>query len=234
VDNIFPHHENEIAQSECANGQTFVNYWLHCQHLVVDNKKMSKSLGNFHTLDDVLKRGFDPMAVRYLLISSHYRKLLNFTFANLEMAGQALNRIKNFVFFLKNVRNPGEATPEISALIAAGQSAFAENMADDFNVSGALAALFDSIHEINQKMNGLRQKDAANILAYIERLNTVLGVLDQGDAAPLAAAIEDKIAQREKARKEKDFARADAIRAELKDQGIVLLDTADGVKWKKE
>jgi cysteinyl-tRNA synthetase len=132
------------------------------------------------------------------------------------------------------VRNPGEATPEISALIAAGQSAFAENMADDFNVSGALAALFDSIHEINQKMNGLRQKDAANILAYIERLNTVLGVLDQGDAAPLAAAIEDKIAQREKARKEKDFARADAIRAELKDQGIVLLDTADGVKWKKE
>jgi cysteinyl-tRNA synthetase len=214
VDNIFPHHENEIAQSECANGQTFVNYWLHCQHLVVDNKKMSKSLGNFHTLDDVLKRGFDPMAVRYLLISSHYRKLLNFTFANLEMAGQALNRIKNFVFFLKNVRNPGEATPEISALIAAGQSAFAENMADDFNVSGALAALFDSIHEINQKMNGLRQKDAANILAYIERLNTVLGVLDQGDAAPLAAAIEDKIAQREKARKEKDFARADAIRAE--------------------
>jgi cysteinyl-tRNA synthetase len=234
VDNIFPHHENEIAQSECANGQTFVNYWLHCQHLVVDNKKMSKSLGNFHTLDDVLKRGFDPMAVRYLLISSHYRKLLNFTFANLEMAGQALNRIKNFVFFLKNVRNPGEATPEISALIAAGQSAFAENMADDFNVSGALAALFDSIHEINLKMNGLRQKDAANILAYIERLNTVLGVLDQGDAAPLAAAIEDKIAQREKARKEKDFARADAIRAELKDQGIVLLDTADGVKWKKE
>jgi cysteinyl-tRNA synthetase len=234
VDNIFPHHENEIAQSECANGQTFVKYWLHCQHLVVDNKKMSKSLGNFHTLADVLKRGFDPMAVRYLLISSHYRKLLNFTFANLEMAGQALSRIKNFVFSLKNVRNPGEATPEISALIAAGQSAFAENMADDFNVSGALAVLFDSIHEINQKMNGLRQKDAANILAYIERLNMVLGVLDQGDAAPLAAAIEDKIAQREKARKEKDFARADAIRAELKDQGIVLLDTADGVKWKKE
>jgi len=234
VDNIFPHHENEIAQSECANGQTFVNYWLHCQHLVVDNKKMSKSLGNFYTLGDLLQRGHDPMAVRYLLISSHYRKLLNFTFANLEMAGQALNRIKNFVFSLKNVRNPGKATPEISALLAASQSAFAENMADDFNVSGALGVLFDSIHEINQKMNDLRQNDAANILAYIERLNTVLGVLDQGDSAPLAAAIEGKIAQREKARKNKDFALADAIRAELKKQGIVLRDTPDGVKWKKE
>ena len=234
VDNIFPHHENEIAQSECANGQTFVNYWLHCQHLVVDNKKMSKSLGNFYTLSDLQQRGFDPMALRYLLISTHYRKLLNFTFENLEMAGQALNRIKNFVFSLKNVKLPGTATQEISALIVAGQSAFAENMADDFNVSGALGVLFDTIHAINQKMNDLCQKDAAAILAYIERLNTVLGVLEQEDAAPLAAAIEEKIARREKARQEKNFAQADAIRAELKKQGIALLDTADGVKWKKE
>ena len=124
VDNIFPHHENEIAQSECANGQTFVNYWLHCQHLIVDNKKMSKSLGNFHTLDDVLQRGFDPMAVRYLLISSHYRKLLNFSFDSLEMAAQALARIKNFVFSLKNIQTPGEDTPEIDGLIEASQNAF--------------------------------------------------------------------------------------------------------------
>jgi cysteinyl-tRNA synthetase len=234
VDNIFPHHENEIAQSECANGQKFVNYWLHCQHLIVDNKKMSKSLGNFHTLGDVLGRGFDRMAVRYLLISTHYRKLLNFSFENLEMAAQALARINNFVFSLKNVAKPGEADPEISALLAAGQSAFKENLADDFNVSGALGTFFDLIHAINQKMNDLSLKDATAILAHIDRLNTVLGILDQGDVAALDAAIEEKIAQREKARKEKDFARADAIRSELKARGIILLDTPGGVKWKKE
>ncbi|HUU05379.1 MAG TPA: cysteine--tRNA ligase [Patescibacteria group bacterium] len=234
VDNIFPHHENEIAQSECANGQTFVNYWLHCQHLVVDNKKMSKSLGNFYTLAELIERGFDPMAVRYLLISSHYRKLLNFTFANLEMAGQALNRIRNFIFSLKNVENPGEATSEISALIASSRNDFTENMADDFNISGALGVLFDFIHGINQEMNGLSQKDAAAILAFLKRLDTVLGVFEQEDAAPLAAAIEEKITRREAARKNKDFAQADAIRSELKQQGIALLDTPNGVKWKKE
>jgi cysteinyl-tRNA synthetase len=234
VDNIFPHHENEIAQSECANGQKFVNYWLHCQHLIVDNKKMSKSLGNFHTLGDVLRRGFDPMAIRYLLLSSHYRKLLNFSFDSLEMASQALNRIKNFVFSLNNIRRPGKATPEISALLAASQSAFTENLADDFNISGALGALFDLVHTVNQKMNDLSQKDAAAILTHIERLNTVLGILDQGDAAALDATIEGKIAQRENARKNRDFALADAIRNELKTQGIILLDTPDGVQWKKE
>jgi cysteinyl-tRNA synthetase len=234
VDNIFPHHENEIAQSECANGQTFVNYWLHCQHLVVDNKKMSKSLGNFYTLGDLLQRGFDPMVVRYLLISTHYRKLLNFTLENLEMAAQALSRVKNFVFSLKNVQVEGEADPELAAAVAASLSAFSANMADDFNVSGSLGVMFDLIHEVNPRMNALTQKDAANILACLQRLDSVLGVVGQGDSGPLAADIEEKIALREKARKEKDFARADAIRAELKKQGITLLDTPGGVKWKKE
>jgi cysteinyl-tRNA synthetase len=234
VDNIFPHHENEIAQSECANGQTFVNYWLHCQHLVVDNKKMSKSAGNFFTLRDLLQRGYDPLVIRYLLISSHYRKLLNFSFDSLEMASQALSRIKNFVFSLKNVKQPGAASPEITALLATSQRAFTENLADDFNISGALGILFDLIHAINQKMKDLSQKDSAAILACVERLNAVLGILDRGDSATLDATIEEKIAQREKARKSRDFALADAIRAELKGQGIVLLDTPIGVQWKKE
>ena len=234
VDNIFPHHENEIAQSECANGQTFVNYWLHCQHLIVDNKKMSKSLGNFHTLADLLQRGCDPMALRYLLLSSHYRKLLNFSFDSLEMAGQALARIKNFVFTLKNIQAPGENTPALEELIAASRKAFTESMADDFNISGALGAVFEFISQVNQLMGALRQKDALAILAYLEQLNTVLGVLQQDDASSLATDIEAKIALREKARKEKDFEKADAIRAELKQQGIILLDTPGGVKWKKE
>jgi len=234
VDNIFPHHENEIAQSECANGQSFVNYWLHCQHLVVDNKKMSKSLGNFYTLAEVLRRGFDPMAVRYLLIATHYRKLLNFTFENLEMAGQALNRVKNFIFSLKNIEKPGDANPQTAVLIASSRNAFTESLADDFNISGALGALFDFIHEMNQKMNRLTKKDVAAVLAYLEHLDSVLGILRHDDPGSLAAAIEAKIAQREKARKEKDFKKADAIRNELKNQGIILLDTPTGVKWKKE
>jgi cysteinyl-tRNA synthetase len=234
VDNIFPHHENEIAQSECANGETFVNYWLHCQHLVVNNKKMSKSLGNFYTLSDLLQRGFDPMVVRYLLISTHYRKLLNFTLENLEMASQALGRVKNFVFSLKNVQVEGKMDPELSASIETNLGAFSQNMADDFNVSGALGVLFDLIHEINPRMNALSREDAAAVLSHVERLNAVLGILDQGDAGPLAAAVEAKIALREKARREKDFAQADAIRAELKKQGISLLDTPGGVKWKKD
>jgi cysteinyl-tRNA synthetase len=234
VDNIFPHHENEIAQSECANGQAFVNYWLHCQHLIINNKKMSKSLGNFYTLGDLLKRGFDPMAVRYLLISTHYRKLLNFTLDNLEMAVQALARVKNFVFSLKNVQAEGQADPQVPALIAANLAAFSRDMGDDFNVSGALGVMFDLVHEVNPRLNSLNREDAAALLSYVEKLNSVLGILEQSDAGPLAAAIEEKIALREKARREKDFTRADAIRAELKKQGISLLDTPGGVKWKKE
>ena len=233
VDNIFPHHENEIAQSECANGVTFVNYWLHCQHLIVDGMKMSKSLGNFYTLGDLLAKGFSPMAVRYLLIASHYRKLLNFTLEGLEMAGQALARIRNFVFSLKNVEIEGEADPELAAAVTASLDAFTASLADDFNVSGALGVMFDLIGDINPRMNALTRADAAAILAYMDRVNAVLGILEPIDEGPLDAEIEARIALREKARREKDFARADEIRAELKEQGIVLLDTPAGVKWKR-
>ncbi len=234
VDNIFPHHENEIAQSECANGVTFVNYWLHCQHLIVDGMKMSKSLGNFYTLGDLLAKGYAPMAVRYLLISSHYRKLLNFTLEGLEMAAQALARIKNFIFSLKHVEIEGGADPELAAAVAASLDAFGASLADDFNVSGALGVMFDLIADVNPRMNALTRGDAAGILAYMDRVNAVLGILEPGDEGPLDAEIEARIALREKARREKDFARADEIRAELKKQGIILMDTPAGVRWKKE
>ena len=233
LDLIFPHHENEIAQSECANGQTFVNYWLHCQHLVVDNKKMSKSAGNFYTLRDLLQKGFDPLVIRYLLISSHYRKLLNFSFDNLEMAGQSMNRIKNFEFALKNVQTPGPENQEIKTLINASQGAFVKNLADDFNISGALGVLFDFIYQVNLKMSNITNVDALLILKHMQKLDLVLGILPEPKSVDLETIIADKIAQREKARENKDFAQADAIRTELKQQGIVLLDTPDGVKWKK-
>ncbi|MCU0276972.1 MAG: cysteine--tRNA ligase [Acidobacteria bacterium] len=234
VDNIFPHHENEIAQSECANGVAFVNFWLHCQHLIIDGQKMSKSLGNFYTLSDLLGKGHAPMAVRYLLIATHYRKLLNFTLEGLEMAAQALSRVKNFVFSLKNVGTEGEADAELAAAVQASLAAFQKNMADDFNVSGALGEMFDLIGKVNPRLNALSRADAANLLGYVERVNSVLGILEPDDQGPLDAEIEARIALREKARREKDYARADEIRAELKAQGIVLLDTPAGVKWKKE
>jgi cysteinyl-tRNA synthetase len=234
VDNIFPHHENEIAQSQCANGVTFVNYWLHCQHLIVDGQKMSKSLGNFHTLGDLLAKGYAPMAVRYLLLSSHYRKLLNFTLEGLEMAGQALARIKNFAFSLGNVEGEGEADPALAALLEKALQAFRDQLADDFNVSGALGAMFDLIAAVNPRLNALTRADAAAVLAWLERVNSVLGVLEPGGQQALDAEIEARIALRETARREKDFARADEIRAELRRQGILLIDTPAGVKWKRE
>jgi cysteinyl-tRNA synthetase len=233
VDNIFPHHENEIAQSQCANGVPFVNYWLHCQHLIVDGQKMSKSLGNFYTLSDLLQKGYAAMAVRYLLISSHYRKLLNFTLEGLEMAGQALARIKNFAFSLRNVDAEGEADPQLAAALEKALASFRGQMADDFNVSGALGAMFDLIGEVNPRLSALTRADADAALAWLERINSVLGVLEPDERGALDAEIEARIALRETARRDRDFARADEIRAELKKQGIVLIDTPSGVKWKK-
>ncbi len=234
VDNIFPHHENEIAQSQCANGVTFVNYWLHCQHLIVDGMKMSKSLGNFYTLADLARRGADPMAVRYLLLSSHYRKLLNFTLEGLDMAAQALQRIKNFLFSLRQVEAEGTADAGLAAEVEAALAGFAAALDDDFNVSGALAALFDLIARVNPRLSALTRADAAGVLAAMERIDAVLGVMGRADEGPLDAEIEARIALREKARREKDYRRADEIRAELKKQGIALLDTPAGVKWKRE
>jgi cysteinyl-tRNA synthetase len=150
------------------------------------------------------------------------------------MAGQALARVKNFVFSLKNVEAEGEADPELAAVIRASLAAFSASLADDFNVSGALGVMFDLIHEVNARLNALTRADAAAVLAWVERLNAVLGVLGEADAGPLEAEIEARIALRQQARLEKNFARADEIRAELKKQGIVLIDTPGGVKWKKE
>jgi cysteinyl-tRNA synthetase len=234
VDNIFPHHENEIAQTEGATGKKFVNYWLHVQHLIVDNEKMSKSLGNFYILRDLLEKGYDPMAIRYLLISTHYRKSLNFTFDGLEQAKQALKRIDDFIFFLEGLR-PGEGeSAEITASIKQSEAKFQENMDSDFNISGALGTMFDFIHEANLKAEQLKTGDLKNILEYIDRLNSVLGFIKKQDKGILDAEIEEKIGQRVNARKEKNFRLADAIRDELKAKGIVLIDTPEGTRWKYE
>ncbi|HNX96664.1 MAG TPA: cysteine--tRNA ligase, partial [Candidatus Aminicenantes bacterium] len=236
VDNIFPHHENEIAQSRAFSGKPFVNCWVHCQHLIVDNQKMSKSLGNFFTLRDLVAEGHDPLAIRYLLLSTHYRKLLNFSREGIGMAAQSLARIREFAFRLDSEPFPAGAAAEAGPWIEQLVTDFTAAMDDDLNVSGALGALFEFMHTVNQGWSQLRAGDAPLLRDALERINSVLGLGSLGRPAGdrLAEEIERKIAARQEARKNRDFARADAIRDELKALGILLLDTRDGVVWKRE
>ena len=232
VDNIFPHHENEIAQSCGASGKPFVNYWIHCQHLIMDKKKMSKSLGNFYTLEELIDKGYDPMAIRFLLISTHYRKLLNFSFDGLDSTGQSLKRIKDFLFLVKNNQSQAGESADITKLITESEEKFVEQMDDDFNISGALGIIFDFIHQINLKEKQLKEKDQKNILGFMERINNVLGIIEEEKSKDLDSTLTEKIALREQARKNKNFKLADQIRDELKSDGIILIDTPDGVRWK--
>jgi len=262
VDNIFPHHENEIAQSEAANGVKFVNYWLHCHHLVVDGEKMAKSKGNFYRLSDILARGYDRLDVRYLLVSTHYRKMLNFTFEALDQAKTARQRIGDFLGELRDVGREAGGTAAIEPLIETARAGFAAGLDDDLNIAGALAAVFTLIKSVNPLLvRGEISKAAAGKLAgFLAETETVLGVKPArstaasgkiggagsvtgtgpvlpGETADPEKALEGeilaRIEARQKARAAKDFGLADAIRQELLAMGIVLEDTKDGVRWKK-
>jgi cysteinyl-tRNA synthetase len=237
VDLIFPHHENEIAQSEAAYGETFVRHWIHAEHLLVNGTKMSKSLGNFYTLRDLLEKGYSPRSIRYLLISAHYRKQFNFTLEGISQADQALERIDNLIVRLKDVRGNADRNPEIPKLADQLISGFTEAVDDDLNISRGLGAFFDFIHAVNTLINQdmLSRSDADQVLAVLQKIDSVLGVVYfQGGAKTGidAAWIESMIAERSKAKKEKDFSRADQIRAELTEKGIILEDTKEGTRWK--
>lgn len=235
IDNIFPHHENEIAQSEAFYGQKFVNYWLHCHHLVVDGEKMSKSKGNFYTLRDLLARNVDPIDLRYFLLSTHYRKMLNFTFDGLEQARASRQRILDFVYDIEHRTFPPGRSQNIQELSRKALEDFRQGLSDDLNISAALAALFEFIREINQTMSRekIGQDDAAQILHTIREIDRVLDILPEKKEESLPPEILEKIELRQKARQEKNFALADAIRNELKEMGIILEDTREGVRWKK-
>ena len=233
VDNIFPHHENELAQSEGATGKPFVRYWMHSAHLIVDGQKMAKSLGNFYTLRDVLARDYDPLAVRYLLLASHYRKALNFTFGSLGGAGEAVARLQ--AFYRRAQEYEGGGADDLAASLADARSVFEAALDSDLGIAEAVAAVFDLVTAGNRAMDAgaLSAEGARALVATLEDFDRVLGVMRPAPAA-VDAEVEALIAEREEARRAKDFARADALRGELAARGVAVEDTPAGVRWKKK
>jgi len=231
VDLIFPHHQNEIAQSEASTNKKFVNYWLHNEFLLVDGKKMSKSLGNFYTLRDLLKKGYDAKSIRYLLLSSHYRVQLNFTLNGIDAAKQTLQRLYDFTDKLNEV-NSQRDNNKIQLLIDQVKVKFEKEMDDDLNISNALARIFEFMTEVNKLFGKFSKQDADNIIEAMNEFDKVLGVL-QHEKGSLDTEINDLIKLREQFRKAKKFKEADDIRNKLTKKGIILEDTKEGVRWKR-
>lgn len=234
VDNMFPHHENEIAQSECYSGCQFVRHWLHSEHLLVEHRKMSKSLGNFFTLRDLLQKGYSGPEVRYLLLSSHYRTQLNFTFAGLDGARASLSRIGDLIDRLKRVKQEGALRFAAGALEKA-DTRFKAALADDLNISVALAALFDLIRELNALAdeNQLTRGDSDQALLLFEQWDRVLAVLPLHRKESTPPYLEKLLAQREMARQEKNWSLSDQLRDEILASGYLIEDTPTGARLKK-
>jgi cysteinyl-tRNA synthetase len=248
VDLAFPHHENEIAQSEAATGKTFVNTWLHAEHLIIEGQKMSKSLGNFYTLRDLFAKGHKPSTIRFLLLSVPYRRQLNFTEEGLLQARNSTERLRNFVTRLKAEQFPAGSNPEIEEKIATAENDFDAGLSDDINTAMALAAVFDLVREANTAMDrgAFRQQNAPRAVAAMEKFDSVLALLADDDEEKLrklgfgvakarmsAEEIEHLIEERIAAKKRRDFARSDEIRQKLADSGILVEDMKDGsIRWK--
>ena len=235
IDNIFPHHENEIAQSEAATDKKFVNYWLHCAYLLVDNEKMAKSKGNFYTLRDLLNKGYNPLSIRYLLLSTHYRSPLNFTFENLKGAENSLRRLLDFKKRLKETVPEGKYNAKLHDFRQIAEKMFEKYMDDDLNISPALAAVFGLMKETNIALEKeeLDNRNLQEIRKTFRNFDRVLGVLETEEII-LPEEIENLIKIRKSVRKRGDFKKADEIRKKLLDKGIVLEDTKKGVRWKRK
>ena len=254
VDLIFPHHTNEIAQSEAATGKPFVRTWLHAEHLIVEGEKMSKSLGNFYTLRDLLAKGHKPSAIRFLLASVPYRRQLNFTFDGLHQAAQSVERLRNFRLRLRTERFPGGSASALAERAARAAGEFDEALDDDLNTAEALAAIFNLVRDANTAMDQgtFRQGDVPAVEKALERFDQIFAVLRDDDYEKLAALkdelavlvpvgidgitdeeVDNLLRERAQARARRDFARSDQIRRELGERGILVEDTKDGVRWKR-
>ena len=239
VDLIFPHHENEIAQSEAAYREKFVRYWIHAEHLLVDGAKMSKSLGNFYTLRDIIEKGYSPRSIRYLLLSAHYKKQLNFTFEGLKQAENALERIDNFILRLNDVKLESEKNPDTDIIISKFISKFTDTVDDDLNIAGGLGVFFDFVHEINSLIDGGKasKSDVEAVIGALKKIDSVFGFIffeDKKNDDVDIERIEKLIAERIKAKAEKNFKKADEIRDTLTKEGIILEDSKDGTRWKRK
>ena len=240
VDLVFPHHENEIAQSEGATGKEFSRFWVHIEHLLVDNQKMSKSVGNFYTVQDVLDKGFRLSALRYILLSGYYRKQLNFTWTGLEQAEEALRRVTDVLGRVEAL-NAGGTHPEVNARVKEAVDAFDAALQDDLNTAVGLAAIFDLIRALNILMDSksVGKGDAPEIIAAFNHFDRVLGVLSlrrAEDATPPIpqAEIDAGIQARQEARRRRDFGEADRIRENLLAKGVILEDGPQGTRWKRK
>ena len=249
IDLAFPHHENEIAQSEAATGRYFVKYWLHAEHLLVEGEKMSKSLGNFYTLRDLFAKNYKPSALRFALASVPYRRQLNFTFDGLQQATSSVERLRNFADRLAQGKFPAGSRPAMAARIAEVAGEFDAGLSDDLNTARALGAVFEFIREANIAMDKeeFRQGDVPAAQKFLQNFDQIFAVLVNDDAQKLQALgyaqkdnaedaeIERLVAARQAARQARDFAASDRLRKQLAERGIILEDSRDGsVRWKRK
>jgi cysteinyl-tRNA synthetase len=250
VDLVFPHHENEIAQSEAATGKPFVRFWLHAEHLIVEGEKMSKSLGNFYTLRDLFTKGHKPSTIRFLLASVPYRRQLNFTMDGLTQAASSVERLRNFVTRLRTEKFPPGRNEAIAMRVRAAEEGFAKGLEDDLNTAVALAAVFDLVRDVNTAIDRgeFGRDDAPAVLAAMNKFDGIFAVLTDDDAEKLRAMgfetrqaelsdadVEALVAERQAARQRHDYKYADKLRQQLAERGIILEDTRDGsVRWKRK
>jgi cysteinyl-tRNA synthetase len=236
VDLIFPHHENEIAQSVCGTGKPFVRHWFHVDHLLIENETMSKSKGNVFTIPEILEKGHRPDAIRYLLLSAHYRTQLNFTWEGLRQAAAALQRVHGLLQRLGEVEGEGPAGPELTARLERAREGFDRALSDDLNTPEALAAVHVLVGEVNALLaaGAVTRGGAAAVWAQIARMDDALGVLLPGEEEDRLSPEEQRLFdERQEARKRREFARADEARRKLEDMGIVLEDTPKGTRWRR-
>ncbi len=234
VDLIFPHHEDEIAQSEAATGQPFVGTWLHCAHLQMSGTKMAKSTGNIERVSSLLASGTSPRALRYALISVHYRASLNYTEDSLAAAGAAVDRLDALVAALDAYREARPDDPTLPDALAAAREAFGAALDDDLNISEGLAVVFDLVRDLNRRIEarGLSTEDAARALSAVRDLDQVLGILPDADDA-LDEETTAMIDERAAARAARDWAASDRLRDALAERGIAVEDTRDGQRWRR-